>query len=154
MNINNKLRNILFVAILIFTGFTAIGAQTPTPTPKPEDPLLKACEELADSLKRQSIEISALKALLEIEKERTANAKEATQNAKTEAAFWQKAAEAGTKIDNNSGQIIFQLRQQVADDRLRIKELEDENKSLRKSRDFRTVGGFAIGFGTAWWLKK
>lgn len=138
-------------AFLIFSQ--SVNAQAPVPTPQ-DSIQIKACEETADLAKRLTIENTSLKAQLDIEKEKTALEKDKTANAKEQAAFWKKASETGDKIDNTSGQTIFLLREQVASDRVRIAELEAENKSLRSSRNLRTVVGFGIGFGTGYWLKK
>ncbi len=151
-SISNRVRVGIFT-LLMLVGAVGVNAQTPRPTPPVGDPVLTACEEIADKAKRLEIERDSYKAQLDIEKERTANAKEATDNARKEAAFWEKAANAGTKIDNNSEQIIFQLRSQVADDRVRITELEQENKSLRSSRTTRTWLGFGAGFGLGYYTK-
>jgi hypothetical protein len=143
----NKFR-ILILAFLLFLSVGVVGAQT-----KPDDPILKACEETVDKLKRTEIEKASLQEQLKIANERVALRDEQIKNKEEQVQFWKGAAQKGDKIDNNSELIIFNLRQQVADDRLRIKELEDENKSLRSSRTFRTWAAAGLGFGAGYYVR-
>lgn len=147
MKLKNRIKALALVAaaLLVFTASSSAQAV--------DDPILKACEETADKAKRLEIENLSLKAQLEIEKEKTANANDRVLNAKEQADFWKKAAQTGDKIDVNSGQIIFQLRQQVADDRVRIAELESDNKSLRSSRNWRTAIGLGAGFAAGYYIR-
>jgi hypothetical protein len=149
MNINSKIRVLVFAAFLMFTG--AIYGQQPTPTP---DPIIKACEETANLAKRLEIERDSLKAQLDISGQKLSLKDEQIANKEEQLQFWKKAAETGDKIDKNSDLIILNLRNQIADDIIRIKDLEEDNKSLRRSRDFRTFVGLGAGFAAGYFTHK
>lgn len=143
----NKVRIMIF-AVLLFFGAIVGTAQTTS-----DDALLRACEETVDKLKRADIENASLKEQLKIANERIALRDEQIKNKEEQVQFWKTAAEKGDKIDSNSGMIITTLRQQVAEDRQRIRELEDDNNSLRRSRTFRTWAGAAAGFGAGYYIR-
>lgn len=152
MKVNNKIK------IFILTGFLLCGAfaldtkaQSPSPTP---DATLIACEQTADALKRTTIERDSLKAQLDIANQRIALRDEQIANKEEQLQFWKTAAQTGDKMDTNSQLIVLNLRTQVADDQVRIKDLEEENKSLRRSRDWRTAIGFVGGFATGYFTHK
>lgn len=140
--------------IVLFSLFLILGATQNSNAQVVDDPVLKACEEVADRAKRLETENISLKAQLDLEKQKVANANEATANAKEQAEFWKKASQTGDKIDNASALTIQYLREQVADDRLEIERLRDENKDLRNSRNWRTALGFGAGFATGYFTKK
>lgn len=140
------------MVVAFFGAATSAHAQTPRPTPV-DNVNLKACEETADLAKRLKIENDSLKEQLKLKDQQIALEQERTANAKEQSMFWEKASKTGDKIDINSQAVIFQLRQQVADDQVRIHDLESENKSLRNSRNWRTVLGFGAGFGTGYYIR-
>jgi CRISPR/Cas system CMR subunit Cmr6 (Cas7 group RAMP superfamily) len=144
----NKIRVVLF-ASLLFLGVGAVNVSAQT-----DDPILKACEETADKAKRLEIENASLRAQLDIANQQLAVKDERIKNKDEQITFLKEKDTNNSQIDSNSQLIVLNLRQQIADDRLRIKDLEAENKSLRRSRDIRTVVGFGAGFATGYVLKK
>lgn len=116
--------------------------------------VLKACEEVADKAKRLEIENTSLVAQLAIERERAKLYEERIAAAKAEAAAWESAYKKSKEVDSNSALIIFNLREQVADDKLRIRELEEENKKLRSSRTVRSIISFGAGVGTGFLINR
>lgn len=149
MRIGNKIRVTLFALFLLLgAGAVSTSAQVT------DDPVLKACEETADKAKRLEIENQSLKAQLEIAKQQLALKDERIANKDEQLAFYKEKDKNNTGIDQTRELQIANLRQQIADDRLRIKDLEDENKSLRRSRDWRTVVGFGAGFATGYFTRK
>lgn len=144
---NNKIK-IVLLSIILFVGAGAVSAQVT------DDPILKACEEIADKAKRLEIENESLKAQLAIANQQLAVKDERIANKDEQIAFYKERTGNSTEIDRIRELQIANLRQQIAEDRLRIRDLESENKSLRRSRDFRTILGFGAGFGTGYLLKK
>lgn len=141
----------VFSALLFLGCVVGVNAQTATPTP---DPVLQACEETADLAKRVTIERDGLKAQLDIANQKIALKDQQVGLLQDQIEFYKKIGTNNNQIDVNSQLIIQNLRAQVADDQVRIKDLEYENKSLRRSRDFRTVVGFGAGFATGYFTRK
>lgn len=150
-NTRNKLRVAIFSALLFLGCSVGAHAQTPVPTP---DPVLQACEETADLAKRLTIENTSLKAQLDIANQKISLRDQQVGLLTDQIQFYKKIGENNNQIDVNSQLIIQNLRAQVADDQVRIKDLDYENKSLRRSRDFRTVVGFGAGFATGYFTRK
>lgn len=148
MKIGNKVRVVLFASLLFLgMGVVNVSAQV-------DDAFIKACEETADKAKRLEIENASLKAQLDIANQRITVRDEQITNLNQQVAFYKERTANSNQIDNNSQLVITNLREQIADDRLRIKDLESENKSLRRSRDFRTVLGFGAGLATGYVINK
>lgn len=119
-----------------------------------EDPLLKACEETADKARRLELENEQLKVRLEAELERNQISRDRIANLLEQNSLLEKSLATSKELDRNSFLIISNLREQVSDDRLRIKDLEQENKSLRFSRTFRSIVTFGAGVGTGYLLRR
>lgn len=145
----NKIR-ITFLALLIFLGAGAVNVSAQIT----DDPILKACEETADKAKRLDIENTSLKAQLDIAKQQLSLKDERIFNKDEQIAFYKEKEKNSTGIDQTREFQILNLRNQIADDRLRIKDLESENKGLRRSRDFRTIAGFGAGLATGYFIRK
>ena len=136
-------------SLLFLVIGTSASAQSPNATP---DPVLQACEEVADTAKRLEIENASLKVQLDLANQRIVLEKERTTNAFEQRDFFKKAYESSAKIDTNSGLIIENLRTQVADYRSELEEVRTENSRLRSSRNWRTVFGFGAGLGAGYYL--
>jgi predicted RNase H-like nuclease (RuvC/YqgF family) len=138
---------------MIFASLLFLGAAATSHAQVPDDPILKACEEIADKAKRLEIENASLKAQLEIANQRIANKDEQIANKNEQIAFYKEKEKNNTQIDRTTELMVANLRQQIADDRLRINDLENENKGLRSSRRWWTVGGAALGFGAGYYVR-
>jgi predicted RNase H-like nuclease (RuvC/YqgF family) len=148
-HLNNKF-GMMLLASLLFLGVGAVGTNAQVK----DDPFVKACEEAVDKVKRLDIENSSLKAQLDLANQRLVLKDEQIANKEEQVQFYKKASEKGDQIDRTHELMVQNLRQQIADDRLRINDLENENDSLRRSRTIRTIAGFGIGFGLGYYVKK
>jgi predicted RNase H-like nuclease (RuvC/YqgF family) len=145
--LSNKIRIMIFASLL----FLGVGAGT-SHAQVVDDPILKACEETADKAKRLEIENASLKAQLDIANQRLANKDEQIANKNEQIAFYKEKDKNNSQIDRTTELMVQNLRQQIADDRLRINDLENENKGLRSSRRTWTLVGVGAGFGTGYYL--
>ncbi len=144
--IKSKIR-ISFFALLLFLGAGVVSVSA-------QEPILQACEQTADALKRANIENESLKAQISIANQQLILKDERIANKDEQLAFYKEKDKNNTGIDQTREFQVLNLRQQIAEDRLRIKDLEEDNKSLRRSRDFRTFAGFGAGFATGYFTRK
>lgn len=113
-----------------------------------DDPILKACEETADQLKKARIEIEGLKAQLEIKNQTIELQNQKIFFVQEQANYYKKAFETSEKVDVNSNMIITNLRVEVGAFKDENNRLRIENEKLRGSRTLRTIIGFGAGLGT------
>ena len=144
----NTRKYIIVMAMMLAFFSTGVQAQ------KTQDPLLTACEQVADKAKRLELENEQLKIRIETELERNQINRERIQNLQEQVSLLEKSLASAKELDRTSSLIIGNLREQVSDDRLRIKDLEQENKSLRWSRTFRSIVTFGAGVGTGYLLNR
>lgn len=140
----------ILLAVAISTAFfgTAANAQVK------DDPVLKACEQVADKAKRLELENQELKIKLAGEQEKNAIGQQRIALLQEQASSWENALKKSKELDTNSQLIIFNLKEQIADYRLRVKDLENENNKLRSSRWTRSVISFGAGVGAGFLINK
>jgi DNA repair exonuclease SbcCD ATPase subunit len=143
----NKLRMIM-LASLLFLGAGAVNVSAQVV----DNPIDKACEEVADRAKRLQIENESLKAQLSLAQQQLAVKDERILGKDEQIALLKEKDKNNNQIDRNSELMVQYLRQQIADDRIRINDLENENKGLRSSRRTWTLIGTGVGLGAGYYL--
>jgi hypothetical protein len=121
---------------------------------------LKACEEVADKLKRTEVERDGLRMQLSLKDEQLAIRAEQAKNYEEQIKFWKETAEAAKQIfanndrlDRNSQQALVLMTNLHEEDKQRIRDLEEEVRSLRSSRDKWRLATFGAG-GAAIYFRK
>lgn len=117
-----------------------------------DDPIIRACEEVADKAKRLEIENASLKAQLQLEKDKVSVERERANLFSEQRDFYKTAYEKVGKVDTNSQMIIDNLRVQVNDFRMELADLRRENDKLRSSRNTRTYIAFGLGLGSGYYF--
>lgn len=144
----NKRIVTIVLGVFLFLGVAqGVSAQT-------DDPILKACEQTADMLKKEQIKNAGLEAEVRLLREMLGIKDEKIALVVEQKDFYKKAYENSTKIDTNSSMVIDNLRGQVADFKIELATLRSENSKLRSNSWVKTAVGFGVGFGTGFGIKR
>lgn len=161
MRIINLKRILLLLTLLLTLSYGSASAQSAQPSASPQSVNVEVgsqnSNDVSDELKTQAQILAELKAHRAAEvgykNQITAlqgqvKSQELTIQLVTEQKdFFKKEAEKREQAGTKDEFVVSLLRGQIADDRIRIGELERENDRLRDSRNKYGLIGGALGFG-------